>query len=389
MTTVFDDESDQPRMHALVIGVGRYRYSLRGVEHGQAHVESGRPEDQLKSAPRAAEAFATWLLTHQKDSRAAPLGSLEAAISSDGQMPRRLEDRDLEAPTWQETSTAFDTWLERCNRNPGNVAVFYFSGHGCGLNSDQYLLLEDVGESVSRFFANAVDFSGTLRGMFRCKAKIQCFFIDACATVLDGTDGGALPLISANGSDVVERDCLALTSPYGAKAYESSEGTTRFTDALLQALGFGANNVNGTWQVTTGTLDFAVQEMLRWNRKPGEPEQTVARGSDSPRGGFIHTLASPPAIPFRFDLDPAEALRFADLSLRAIRSGGTSLARSAPSAQGYRRQGNGSGPWEAAAPVGEYDFEALFKENAYGNLSQDEHLYPPSPRERTFTVRPT
>src|SRR5215472_11204807 len=184
MTTVFCDDSASPRMHALIAGVGAYTYLKDGDQPRSDW--PGRILGQLTSPPRSAEAVGRWLLGNQTMDPVKPLGSLEMVISPSlrlvtGHAGGTAADVEVETATLEHFKDSLGRWYGRCHANEGNVAFFYFSGHG--IQTDTLaLLLEDVGKDRLRFFEQAFDFDGLYDGMAWCDAGVQCYFVDACRT---------------------------------------------------------------------------------------------------------------------------------------------------------------------------------------------------------------
>jgi hypothetical protein len=86
VTIVFDDKADEPRTHALVIGVGTYHH-LPGGDGEPLKKDFGLT--QLRSPPISAREITSWLL-NCLNNPAAPLGSVDLLLSP----AQNLEFRD-------------------------------------------------------------------------------------------------------------------------------------------------------------------------------------------------------------------------------------------------------------------------------------------------------
>jgi hypothetical protein len=119
MTTVFCDGSADPRMHALVAGVGAYKY-LKGSVRPSAGWP-GEDLGQLTSPPISAEAVGRWLLRNQTTDPVKPVGSLEMVVSPSLHLVTEPDegarvDIDVEAATLEHFEKSLDCWYKRCNQ---------------------------------------------------------------------------------------------------------------------------------------------------------------------------------------------------------------------------------------------------------------------------------
>src|SRR5712692_10079652 len=249
MTLLFEESQSGPTTHALVIGVGSYRY----VDDTSRPRVRALDLRSLTSPPESARLFADWLISEYHN-ESTPLGSLELLLSSAS--PRywsssRPIDVEVEPATMLNVKGAWDRWFTRCDRDEDNVAIFYFCGHGMK-RTHLSLLMEDFGENESRLLENAIDIDASHDGMAStCKARVQCFFADACRQV----PYSELGKVTGDGRVLVDEDLatnLAEEAPrfYATlpadPAYGQSGRPTLFTLAVLDALrGTGAGIVRG------------------------------------------------------------------------------------------------------------------------------------------------
>jgi len=252
-----------PGTHALLVGVGRYRYLTGGPEPRDAVIEAVGPLGQLGSPPLSAALLAAFL------SRTAacwqpPLQTVELLIPRRRRVVNRLA-----------IQRAYGRWRRRCDSDPGNLALAYFGGHGLQLD-DHYLLPEDLGAEPLRPWANAINLDRTARGFRRCRAGGQVFWFDTCrqATSAALVQGAldAQPLESPALRQVDRRDygvVLRATGP-GAAAYGRHDAPSIFMTALLAALsGEAALPFEGRRQLTCGSLAMQLNHILTGLSGPG------------------------------------------------------------------------------------------------------------------------
>jgi hypothetical protein len=239
VTTVYCDGSAEPRMHALVAGVGAYQHLRDGSKPSPDWPAAEL--DQLASPPVSAEAVGRWLLRNQAVDPVKPLGSLEMVLSPGvrlvtGQGGGARVDVDVKSATLENFKESFDRWYQRCDASQGNVAFFYFAGHG--IQTDTLtLLLEDAGDQRLRFFDKAFDFDGLYDGMAWCRAGVQCYFVDACRSRPEEKKWQKVKpsqMISAEFKPVYRDAPKIFSTVEGQAAYGSGE-CTEFTKALLDA----------------------------------------------------------------------------------------------------------------------------------------------------------
>ncbi|HVK14220.1 MAG TPA: caspase family protein, partial [Gemmataceae bacterium] len=196
-----------PRLHALVVAVGGYPY-LKGP---QSTVEGRRfGLSPLTTTLHTGRYIAEWLTGglpgfplpeyklsglklknpkgyHNPD---IPLGTVEVVQSPAPPDPAdapskltRLDGKsvDIGPATMAGIDAAFNAWYARCHARADNVALFYFAGHGLGIPPAQFLLASDFQHPQKIDpWENAIDFTRLRLGMWKCQARTQLFFVDAC-----------------------------------------------------------------------------------------------------------------------------------------------------------------------------------------------------------------
>lgn len=371
MTTLIDRGVDGPRTHALVIGVGRYPYCdpANGAATRGPWGALARRFTAVSSPPCSAVAVAQWLMDEQGDDAIAPLGSVELFVS--GNVPSAVGTPDgpvvVEPPTFAAVEAGFRRWYQRCDAHDDNVAFFFFSGHGCARGS-QLLLLEDVGASELNFFGNAIAIDTTVQGMARCRARAQCYFIDACREIPDEllamADIAARPLIQPLLHRGFRDAPVIFSTTPGDRAFGVDGGPTLFTGAVLQALGgLAARQPRpGRWEVTTDLLAPTIDRLLTWREGCGQR----AVGEGSVQGRAVRRLRREPQVAFRLGCAPREALPAAELRLVRPLSERLELRR-LPAL----------GLWEDRARADYYELRALFGRGEFGDTAEGLVLYPP------------
>jgi Caspase domain len=258
---------DQPRLHALVIGVGHYPHLNDGDPAALAQDPLGL--SQVTTPPITAVKIASWLMENYK-STACPLGSVEVLLSPDQDI-KRPDGTNIHAESarFSLIETAFNLWMKRCSAHGDNKAFFYFCGHGLNKGS-QFILPEDFGDpNWADPWRNNIDFDLLRNGMRKCKARTQLFFVDACRE----TPFGMLSQITVTGqalsggatfSDTVDCQAAYYATTEGKQAFGPPNDVTYFGQAVVKCLeGAGCINTNGQWIVDTSSLSTALHGLMR------------------------------------------------------------------------------------------------------------------------------
>lgn len=378
MTTVYSDGSAEPRMHALVAGVGAYQY-LRDSSQASTDWPAGEL-GQLTSPPVSAESVGRWLLRNQAMDPVKPLGSLEMVLSPSARLVTGPDggayvDVDVESATLQNFQDSFDRWFKRCDASEANVAFFYFAGHG--IQTDTLtLLLEDAGDQPLRFFDKAFDFDGLYDNMACCRSGVHCYFVDACRSRPKESKWQKVKprqLIQAEFKPVYRDAPMIFSTVEGQAAYGSGE-CTEFTKALLDALDQCAAERSpreGMWRITTESIGKTIRELLeRDSQLPA-----LFQSDGSARGGAIRTLAGDPLVPFRLSFQPQEAHDVATMQLVDDATGAVGALRNPPECRA----------WEDKIRADRYRFEAAFANGKFRKHPEKIWMQPPFV-DRSFAV---
>lgn len=136
------------------------------------------------------------------------------------------------------------------------IALFYFSGHGCKTNYDGYIVMPDYAPG-----SEGIPMTEILKIVNESKALNKIVILDCCYS---GTFGnGAL---SDNVTQIAEGVTILTASMEDQTARESG-GHGVFTNLLLEALLGGAANINGN--ITPGSIYSYIDQALdAWEQRP-------------------------------------------------------------------------------------------------------------------------
>jgi hypothetical protein len=387
----FENDPNRPYTHALVIGVNSYQFlpSNPGAQTGP----DGNPITgldlglgQLTTPSISARALAAWIAGNFYNEQA-PLGSLHLLVSEDNPASFQFSQSQGAVPErarCEKVETAFKEWRSRCQRNPQNIALFYFCGHGVLVNGDQVLLLEDYGADDWEPFKNTINIGQLQQGMEHCRAGLQCYFIDACsnfsyqAANLRNSVGQSW----SNSAWPQTQDQLPVTLVLKAAVEGKLSGgitgrVSRFTNALIQCLdGRGCYQEGGKWVVsTTSLIDSVYRVVEELNTLEGGPA-LIPKATPVARSP-IHYRQDPPLIPAVIQVEPARAMQYARLRLDTIKQ-----------SNWFRECIPGGQPWKLDdIRAGSYFIRANFNPQEYQDLEEVLMLTPPGPYSSPFPAK--
>jgi hypothetical protein len=279
----------------------------------------------------------------------ARLSTVELLLSPAQAWERQGLSTTVDVPNLANVVRAFESWYDRCDRDPDSVGLFYFCGHGVQREAP-LLLVEDFGRSRLSMLENAVDILPTFYGMAACAARTQYFFVDACREVphqLLGRLNGSARVLTDQEVLGEDRDCALLFATSGGhKAYGIPQQPTRFTAALIRAWdGLGARQDVNRWVVDFGGLQRAVTALLRRDDPAAPRQQPQSFGTSG--DAVLQLCPEPPVVPLRVACLPSEALRSPGVTARLARLGSSAAMALTPSASG----------WQAELPAGVYQLD--------------------------------
>ena len=254
-------DGESPRLHAFIIGVGDYPHLVAGTGHPAV---SNFGLQQLTTTTITAKRIAQWL-REEYVNPAVPLGSIELLLSP-SEHPQGASVSNEQA-TMAIVADVFKKWFARCHKHQGNIAFFYFAGHGISTAS-LYLLLSNFGDAnENNLWENCIDFDGMRLGMRSNNADTQLFFVDACREkpidALAQLNPNGKALVSAGIFDRVAASAVYYAAADGLQAYGPQNDVTFFATAVLDSLeGAGALQKNSRWVVDTFMLGSALGHVM-------------------------------------------------------------------------------------------------------------------------------
>lgn len=307
--------SGQPGTHALIIGVSEYPFLTGGASPVADPWDMG----QLSSTATTAQKITDWIKTAQLP---VPLATCRLLLSPSAAEPALNGAAD--AATLDNVLSEADAWRTDASTDPGNVAFFYFAGHGIQRNKDDAVLcLHDFRRTPGPALMRAVDIATIRAGMSPAPARpniarTQFYFVDACrvqptqlakfapmetTAVFDkdlaGEDDRTSPVFY---SSISNKAALAIPA-----------GQTLFSQALLECLtGAGGDSLgedpagNPLWGVLVSSLNRALEMRIEaLNRQLGA-DQTYTTGGQF-KDATICRLLTAPMVDVQLSIDPAAA----------------------------------------------------------------------------------
>lgn len=322
MTVIFDRmvKIDGPKMHALVIGAGRFPYFGDGRE---ANVQSC-----YDSAVKVID----FLLGH-KDQLEPKLASIDCLLGNPSVDPQQASDTmparpgdiphdvDVAKPTEANVKALFDAFVDRFK--PGDSAFLYFCSHGvAGRDESGLLLLEDIHSRAGDQWAQLLDVKLVAQNLpARIKAENVWLFMDACQEKIDDLAdqvGGASGIdpVKVSSRDLVRHrgKSLALAAArFGTTTQAPADGgVAYFTQALIDGLtNCCVDRRGGKWRIPSKQLQ---SELGTVARAAGYPPIEVTSLVASGQTRFLMTIDIP-SIPVHIYSRPESLLRNASSAL--------------------------------------------------------------------------
>ena len=265
------DDLSQPHTHVLAIGVGAYDYMCPPGQAAPANPGGSRElvlMEQLTSPPVSANAFADWVLALKAaDAWCNPLGTLRVLAGGPGYCVPG------EAPIGASARSAdihldVDDWKEDLARNPKNVGIFYFCGHGESQAGQSFVLPQDFGARGQTFWRLAINITEFVDRMTTVGCRNQLYFIDACRvstptwTRFGPSDGD--PLIDDGTPILPSKPPIVFASPPSKPAFGEGNKVSLFTSALLETLdGYVAfrRSAAAPWMATQRSIVETVRDV--------------------------------------------------------------------------------------------------------------------------------
>jgi hypothetical protein len=324
-------------LHALIVGVSAYPH-LPGGDGQRAENDYGM--SQLTASAASAKAIHDWL-AEAGDRLSVPLGSARLLLSpSPLELERDPGLAEARPATRESLIEAAIEWREACAEDPGNVALFYFAGHGVErTRSDAVLLSSDFGAVGGNPLLNAVDVNNLFGGMAPTArrprmATTQLWLVDSCRVFPKEFDNfetlRATEVFEVDLADLDRRSApVYLGSHPGGPAFAVTGERTLFSEALLESLNCsGGRKLEGSrdkWIVTAGSLHAGmVAAVDRLNAAHGTKQVILGGGQLEYPDPPIVELAGVPEVDVSVELVPAAggiALSFHDSSGNQVLAG--------------------------------------------------------------------
>lgn len=321
----YDSTVSGPAAHAIIIGVGDYPHLLGGTGTvWNGHEDMG----QLTSTPVSARAFADWLIDPERGylDNGRRLKSVRLLLSEECPQPYRNlatgADHAVPAATLDTVDPAIKGWAREFS-SEGDLAIFFFAGHGITTGIEQALLLERFGDADN--FAvgkDAIRFSGLTTGMKWMPPRDQWYILDACRSYskahsrrYGGVGESIIDPDPDKDFDGYLKQAVLNATLEGAPAYGRKGRTSVFTEALLQALeGGGSDDLTGPgdWRLYAGQIGHAVEFIVRRTALRaglGQKQLPVSEGPGSLHIGKLRGNA--PMVPVELCCTPDDATAMA------------------------------------------------------------------------------
>lgn len=383
MTLLLDDQSNDAGTHALLVGVGDYPFLKDGSAAAALRFAEHMGMGQLSSPPISVVEFARWL----KDDVAGmnnpgrPLRSLQVLCSGpadiDLALPGLAPTRIGRASTGT-VQTAIREWKLRASRNPENMSIFYFCGHGVSYSeTENALLLDDFGSNQVDPMSNAIAFDAMKYGLMQhCEARYQYYFIDACRTLpsdrfldLFGEDSTGIAVIAGRISREIRNKVAPVYFAAGlaSAAYGMPGKASLFTQGLLDCFrGSGSREANNGWEVVASAIAEGVNKCVESLAFQKQPQYCQSREAGQPL--TLHRLRGEPEAVVKIYTSDENHLPEAILLCESL---------PAPAAITRSRDEPFDVPWWIHLPRGTYAFSATLRGNPLPLGRRERQVAPP------------
>ncbi|MFN8288713.1 MAG: caspase family protein [Chitinophagaceae bacterium] len=373
MTLLFDNTQASPQVHVLLIGVGGYPFLKNGVSAFTQVFDGASHLGQLTSPPvSVAHVYNTIMELHQQNAWITPLGSIDVLVSPAPGGSNLVSGQPVRPASMNNIRDAYFAWKNRCDTNEENIAFFFFCGHGVE-KGEHYLLAEDFGSIPQNPWQQGFSFESTRRAFYKCKAKTQLFFIDACRYVTSDMLTHDIPVNPIEPpsfrSTTCKYDLVQKAAAPNEGAYGEVQSPSFYTKALIGALkGDVAERDSGEWKIGTAKLSAKMNELLG-EVMPGQeyPQRCISTTSDV---RDIIKLDEPPVAMLSVTCEPDEALPLAELSCKNVKTAKEETR--VPQAQ----------PWNIKVQAGVYRVKARFLAGGFTDIEEMTPVSPPLTREK-------
>jgi len=161
------------------------------------------------------------------------IDTLQDPSTNINRLKKSLEDLDFTVTVEKNLnseylSEAIEQFAKRLAQDKNNIGFLYYSGHGCQLNHQGYLVPTDVDtKNRVKIKHHALSINEMLDTLSMANNRVNMLFLDACRNVPTGTRGGTKglgqPTATPKGSLVV----------YATEAGKTAEDNSNFINALI------------------------------------------------------------------------------------------------------------------------------------------------------------
>jgi len=376
MTLVYQDGEPEQRkgVHALIIGVGHYRH-LAGGAAENLQLSADIELSQLSSPPHSARHVATWVLNTWAGDTDMPLRSLRMLVSqrdSPASYAHPLVTKTtLAEADMDEIELETRAWAQAGEKNPENLLLFYFCGHGVATSVDHPLLAADAGKFEDNLFRHALNFSEFRAGMQHNPAQKQLFLVDACRVgsselVENATERGLSVIARKNViPDENPRQPTIKSALQGAEAFGLGENPSPFAQALPKVFtGAAWRQVPGGWVVCASTLANAIDARVREVLIPLGFREVPETEPQTPTM-TLKKVSGDPMVPVEVSCSDPELMQKARFQCSS--ASGFQDERLTPSKTN----------WFLEVPRALYDFKVEFEDGMPQGDSKNEFVSPP------------
>lgn len=374
MALVFDNIKAEPQTHAFIIGVGGYPFLSGGAQEKAQIANQIGILKQLTSPPKSALAFRDGLLNLENKPDIhfdKPLGSIELLVSPSPDDPDPGNVGEVYQPaTINNIMNAYNDWKVRCDTHAGNIAIFFFSGHGVE-KMQHFLLAEDFGDNPNNPWLGSFNFDETRRAFHGCKAITQCFFVDSCRQITAAmlqSNLMTVPALEIPNFNIPDchHDLVMKAAAHNVTAHGQKKKPSYFTQAVLKAFEGYIADKKGTdtkWMIRTKDIANNIYDLLDIV-KPGQGFKQRCTNHFIAPGKFIH-MDSAPMARLSVSCEPEAAIPAAELSCKDLMNSNTQTRAIAEST-----------PWELDVKAGIYELSASFPNQDFTDCRIPEKVTP-------------
>ncbi len=273
MSIVYQAPGNGPRMHALVIGCGRFPYMTNPAEAAR------------QACYDSAVEIIRFLVEHC-DRLMPPLGSIDCLLADPRVDPQNKDDELLldmpgtalvsgpvDRPTQENVTVALNELAARCR--PSDTLFLYFCSHGvAGRDETGLLVLEDVNRYAGNPWQQILDVKFLAQALpVRSAAAAVWMYLDACQEVIpelkDRLNGAKLTApLDATATEISRCRVVSATlsaGRYGAKTHAPpGGGVAYFTRALIEGMTrCCVERREREWRVTAMRIMFGLEGVAR------------------------------------------------------------------------------------------------------------------------------